>query len=106
MASSTSTSESHRSPGQDRRPSSGTPQDDAALAASELYTKALWHGPADGQVLADCWLWPTAARIVVADGGGTGTPRPGRQAATAEGGGLLVVKALAGRFGSFRLPAA
>jgi len=82
------------------------PRSPRANAYAELYTKALRHGPAGGQVLAGCWLWPAAARIVVADGGGTSTPRPGRQAATAEGGGLLVVEALAGRFGSFRLPAA
>lgn len=81
--------------------------DDAALAASELYTNAVRHGPAAGQILVGYWLWPAGARIVVADGGGPGTPRRGQSEAASEGGrGLLVVEALAGRLGSFRRPGA
>jgi ribosomal protein S18 acetylase RimI-like enzyme/anti-sigma regulatory factor (Ser/Thr protein kinase) len=60
--------------------------DDAALVASELYTNALRHGPAAGRVLTGCWLWPAGTRIVVADGGGPGTPQLGRPEAVAEGG--------------------
>jgi anti-sigma regulatory factor (Ser/Thr protein kinase) len=79
--------------------------DDAALIASELYTNAVRHGPAGGRVLTGCWLWPAGTRIVVVDGGGPGTPQLGQPETTAEGGrGLLVVDALAGTFGSFRLP--
>jgi anti-sigma regulatory factor (Ser/Thr protein kinase) len=79
--------------------------DDAALVTSELYTNAVRHGPAEGRVLTGCWLWPAGARIIVCDGGGTGTPQLRQHEAAAEGGrGLQVVGALAGRFGSFRLP--
>ncbi len=80
---------------------------DAALAVSELYANAVMHGPAGGRVLAGYCLWADGARIVVCDGGGTGTPRVRPGGGLAEGGrGLEVVDALATAWGSFRLPEA
>jgi anti-sigma regulatory factor (Ser/Thr protein kinase) len=77
---------------------------DAALAAGELYANAVMHGPAGGRVLAGYCLWSAGARIVVCDGGGTGTPRLRQGTGLAEGGrGLQVVDAVAARWGSFRL---
>ena len=81
--------------------------DDAALAVSELYANAVRHGPAGGRVLAGYCLWADGARIVVCDGGGTGTPRVPPGGGLAEGGrGLAVVDAVAAAWGNFRLPEA
>jgi anti-sigma regulatory factor (Ser/Thr protein kinase) len=83
----------------------GCPADpgDAALVVSELFTNALVHGPAGGQVLVGYCLWPRGARIVVCDGGGAAMPRLGDPADMDEGGrGLQVVDAVAAAWGSFR----
>lgn len=80
---------------------------DAALAVSELYANAVMHGPAGGKVLTGYCLWSCGARIVVCDGGGTGTLRVLADSGLAEGGrGLQVVDSVAARWGSFRLPGA
>jgi Histidine kinase-like ATPase domain len=87
----------------------GCPVDheDVALVLAELFANAVMHGPAGGQVLVGYCLWGRGARIVVCDGGGTGTPRLASRAGLAEGGrGLRVVDSLAARWGSFRLPGA
>jgi len=84
----------------------GCPVDpaDAALAVSELFTNAVMHGPAGGRVLVGYCLWPLGARIVVCDGGGSGTPELRPVTGQAEGGrGLHVVDSVTARWGSFRL---
>ncbi len=77
---------------------------DAALAVSELFTNAVMHGPPGGRVLVGYCLWSRGARIVVCDGGGSGTPELRQVTGQAEGGrGLHVVDSVAARWGSFRL---
>jgi hypothetical protein len=62
------------------------------------------HGPPGGRFLAGYCLWSAGARIVVCDGGGTGTPRLRQDVGLGEGGrGLQVIEAVAARWGSFRL---
>jgi hypothetical protein len=83
----------------------GCPVDpgDAALVVSELFTNALVHGPAGGQVLAGYCLWPGGIRIVVCDGGGAGTPRLCEPGEFEMGGrGLHIVNAIAAAWASFR----
>src|SRR6266851_6942540 len=83
----------------------GCPLDpaDVALVVSELFTNALVHGPAGGQVLVGYCLWPGGARIVVCDGGGATAPRLREPDEMEEGGrGLQVVDAVAAAWGSFR----
>jgi anti-sigma regulatory factor (Ser/Thr protein kinase) len=83
---------------------------DAVLAADELFANAVLYGPPGGRVLIGYGLWPGGARLVVADGGGPGTPRLRPDAGLeegrlAEGGrGLRLVDALSARWGTFRLP--
>jgi Histidine kinase-like ATPase domain len=80
---------------------------DVTLAISELYANAVMHGPPGSRVLAGYCLWSAGARIVVCDGGGPTAPQIRRAESLAEGGrGLQVIDALAGRWGSFRLPGA
>ena len=84
----------------------GGPADpaDAALVASELFANAVRHGPSGGRVLVGYCLWSRGARIVVCDGGGSGSPELRQVTSQAEGGrGLLVVDAVSARWGSFRL---
>jgi anti-sigma regulatory factor (Ser/Thr protein kinase) len=77
---------------------------DAALAVSELFTNAVIHGPREGRVLVGYCLWSQGARIVVCDGGGSGTPELRQVTSQAEGGrGLHVVDSVTARWGSFRL---
>lgn len=74
---------------------------DAVLAVGELFTNAVRHGPG-GRVLVGYCLWPGGARIVVADGGGYGTPEMRPVTSTDEGGrGLLVVEAITAQWGCF-----
>jgi len=98
---------------------------DAALVVSELFGNAVVHGPAGGTVLVAYLLWPGGARIVVCDSGGPTLPRLRDGGGLPDGGGppegdrpapprlrdhdlpeggrgLLVVDALAARWGSFR----
>lgn len=76
--------------------------DDAVLAVGELFTNAVTHGPADGQVLVGYWLWSGGARLVVCDGGGAGTPQVCQVTDQTEGGrGLQVVDSITTRWGSF-----
>jgi hypothetical protein len=87
----------------------GCPVDaaDAALVVSELFGNAVMHGPAGGFVLVGYCLWRDGVRLVVCDGGGSGSPWLVRADELAEGGrGLHVVDALAARWGSFRLAGA
>lgn len=72
-------------------------------ASASLFSNAVLHGPAGGQVLAGYCLWAECARLVVCDGGGPGEPRLADRGEGAEGGrGLRVVDALAARWGSLR----
>jgi hypothetical protein len=83
----------------------GCPVDlgDVALVVSELFTNALVHGPAGGQVLVGYCLWPGGVRIVVCDGGGPAAPRLREPGDLEVGGrGLHVVDAVAAAWGSFR----
>src|ERR1039458_7114876 len=65
---------------------------DAALAVSELYANAVMHGPAGGRVLAGYCLGSAGARIVVCDGGGSGTPQLRQGPGLDEGGrGLALI---------------
>jgi hypothetical protein len=76
---------------------------DAALVVTELFSNAVRHGPAGGQVLVGYCLWQQGARLVVCDSGGPGTPRLVEGGQLAEGGrGLHVVDSLATCWGSFR----
>jgi len=80
---------------------------DAALVVTELFSNAVRHGPAGGRVLVGYCLWRHGARLVVCDGGGSGTPRLIQDGELAEDGrGLHVVDALAARWGSFHLAGA
>ncbi len=80
---------------------------DAALEVTELFTNAVQHGPAEGQVLVGYCLWQQGARLVVCDSGGHGRPRLVDGGELAEGGrGLHVVDSLAARWGSFHLAGA
>ncbi len=70
---------------------------------SELFTNAVTHGPAGGQVLVGYWLWPAGVRLIVCDGGGATTPRLCQPGELAEiGRGLHVVDAVAAAWGCFR----
>lgn len=80
---------------------------DAALAVSELYANAVMHGPAGGRVLAGYCLWSAGARIVVCDGGGSGTPQLRQGPGLDEGGrGLALIDSVTAQWGSFRLAGA
>ena len=78
---------------------------DAVLAVSELFTNAVLHGPREGgRVLVGYCLWSHGARIVVCDGGDSGTPELRLVTSQAEDGrGLHVVDSVTAQWGSFRL---